>query len=232
MWTRRAAALVPALIAGILDVRENPPLPKLMNTSGDPLELVTGHYRARERERVLAVLSREFEENGDGSYDWIDGGGTSLARIELSGNVLRVHVNSRNRLKAAQQRLEGLLGDAVERSLDAHEDVEQAVRARRGTKTGAPKAERPDLPPEILRQLQELVLQKIHRTLDEPIPQFKNKTLRELTRSKHGRPDAISWLREQERVLRTNPQLDGLDMRPLWQELGLPYQGLDTDPNG
>jgi hypothetical protein len=107
-----------------------------------------------------------------------------------------------------------------------------AVRARGGTKRSAPRTERPDLPPAILGRLQSLVLEKIHRTLDEPIPQFKNKTLRELARSKHGRPDAISWLRGQERVLRTNPQLDGLDMRPFWQELGLPYQGLDTDPDG
>jgi hypothetical protein len=38
-----------------------------------------------------------------------------------------------------------------------------------------------------------------------------------------GRSDAISWLREQERILKSNPQLGGLDMRPLWQELALPF---------
>lgn len=41
--------------------------------------------------------------------------------------------------------------------------------------------------------------------------------------------DAISWLREQERMLNTNPQFSGIDVRPLWAELGLEYQGLDTD---
>lgn len=45
-----------------------------------------------------------------------------------------------------------------------------------------------------------------------------------------GRPDAVSWLREQERILKSNPQLAGLDLRPLWQELALPFQGLETDP--
>jgi hypothetical protein len=34
----------------------------------------------------------------------------------------------------------------------------------------------------------------------------------------------------QERLLKGNPQLAGLDMRPLWHDLALPYQGLDTDP--
>lgn len=28
-----------------------------------------------------------------------------------------------------------------------------------------------------------------------------------------------------------NPQLAALDMRPLWTELGLPYQGLESDPS-
>ena len=63
-----------------------------------------------------------------------------------------------------------------------------------------------------------------------PIPQFKGKTLRQLARTVKGRPDAISWLREQERILKSNPQLAGLDLRPLWQELALPFQGLETDP--
>lgn len=40
---------------------------------------------------------------------------------------------------------------------------------------------------------------------------------------------APSWLREQERILKSNPQLAGLYMRPLWQELALPFQGLETD---
>lgn len=40
--------------------------------------------------------------------------------------------------------------------------------------------------------------------------------LRQLARSVKSRPDAISWLREQERILKSNPQLGGLDLRPLW----------------
>ena len=38
-----------------------------------------------------------------------------------------VQVNSRKRLKAAQQRLEALLGNAIARSLEVHEGLEQAV---------------------------------------------------------------------------------------------------------
>jgi hypothetical protein len=232
-WKDRAGELPLPLLAGILRLRSSPPLPELMNTSGDPLELITGHYRVRDPARVVAALESEFTNTGDGSYGWVDAAGTSLARIELSRNRLQVQVNSHKRLKAAQQRLEALLGDAVERSLEAHEDVGQALRARQGR---AGKAEREarglELAPEVAAQVHAAVLAQIRSTLDEAIPQFKGKTLRQLARSAKGRADAISWLREQERILRSNPQLAGLDMRPLWSELALPFQGLETDPSG
>jgi hypothetical protein len=230
-WKQSAAELPLPLIAGILELRANPPLPELVNTSGDPLELVTGHYRMQDRARVVATLARELENNGDGSYSWVDDSGTSLAHIEVSGDMLRVRVNSRNRLKAAQQLVEALLGDTVERGLEAHQDVGQAVHAHQG-KVGKtrPNSRSLELPPEVAAQFHDAVLAQLRSTLNDPIPQFKGKTLRQLARSVKGRPDAISWLREQERILKSNPQLAGLDMRPLWQELALPFQGLETDP--
>jgi hypothetical protein len=230
-WQRYAAKLPLPFIATILELRANPRLPTLRNTSGDLLELATGHYRIRDRARVASALSREFLENDDGSYSWLDEAGTLLASLELSKSMLRVRVNSRERLKALQQRLDAVLGDAVERSLEAHEDVEQALRARQQGRAGKPSAKSQplELTPELAAQLHQVVLAKIRKTLDEAIPQFKGKTLRQLARSAKDRPDAISWLREQERILKSNPQLAGLDMRPLWQELALPYQGLETD---
>jgi len=229
-WKHSAADLPLPLLAGIIALRSNPPLPKLTNTSGDPLAPITGHYRIRARARVDAALAREFLENGDGSYTWVDQKGTSLARFELSPSMLRVRVNSRKRLTAAQQRLEALLGDAIERSLEAHEDLEQAVRTQRerAKKTG-PKPKPLELSPELTAEFHQIVLAKLRSTLDESIPQFKGKTLRQLARSAKSRPDAISWLREQERILLGNPQLAGLDLRPLWEELALPFQGLATD---
>lgn len=230
-WKHSAAELPVPLIAGILELRSNPPLPELMNMSGDPIELITGHYRISDHARVAAALPREFTENGDGSYGWVDAAGTSLARLDLAGNKLSVQVNSRKRLKAVQKRLEALLGDAVERSLAAHEDIEQAMRASKGRAGNTPPPSQPlEVSPELAARIHELVLAKIRSTLDASIPQFKGKTLRQLARNAKTRSDAISWLREQERILKSNPQLAGLDMRPLWQELSLPFQGLETDP--
>jgi hypothetical protein len=230
-WKESAAELPIPLIAAILELRKSPTLPHLVNTSGEPIELITGHYRVREHARVVEALSHELQQNADGSYSWIDAADRVLARVELSSSVLRVQVNSRQRLKAAQERLEALLGNAVERSLEAHEDVGQAIRAHRAPsgKPGA-KPQPLELPREVAEQLHEVVLSKIRSTLDDRIPQFQGKTLRQLAQSEKTRPDAVNWLREQERLLKTNAQLADLDMRPLWQELALPYQGLETDP--
>lgn len=146
-WKDAAADLPLPLIAGILELRANPPVPDLVNTNGDPLE------------------------------------------------------------------------------------IHQAVRThRRKAGKKSSKAAPLELPPELAAQLQTMVLAQIRSTLDKPIPEFKGKTLRQVARNAKTRPDAISWLREQERILKSNPQLAGLDMRPLWEELSLPFQGLETDP--
>jgi hypothetical protein len=58
---------------------------------------------------------------------------------------------------------------------------------------------------------------------------FKGTTLRQVARGKATRRDAISWLREQQRIFQLNPQMKELELRPLWNELGLEYQGLATD---
>jgi hypothetical protein len=85
-------------------------------------------------------------------------------------------------------------------------------------------------PAELETTLASELLRRLQHTLDEPIPMFGNKTLRQLARNPKSRPDAISWLREQERILRMNSRPIAVSLRPLWAELGLEYQGLDADP--
>ena len=87
------------------------------------------------------------------------------------------------------------------------------------------------LPTEVQAALSAELTMRLRQSLDEPIPMLQKKTLRQLARNPKTRPDAISWLREQERILLASPQPPiRVDLRPLWAELGLDYQGLDTDP--
>ncbi|MFO7181204.1 MAG: hypothetical protein DIU78_021060 [Pseudomonadota bacterium] len=60
----------------------------------------------------------------------------------------------------------------------------------------------------------------------------RSKGSRELAKSEEGRPDVVGWLREQERILKSSLQFAQFDIRFLWEELSLPYQGLETDPPG
>ena len=230
-WKTRAAELPPALIVDIMELRERGPAPRLSNTSGDPLQLATGRYRVRDRARVIESLQSEFEQTSEHCYAWLDTAQTLLAEFELAGHVLLVRVNSLSRLHAAKERLESLLGSSIEPSLDTLEGGMEAPVARgRAGSADAPHASVPDeLPPE-LAVLCSGVIHRIRLTLDMPMEPLRGRTLRQAARSKRMRPDVIGWLREQERILRLNPQTARADMRPLWEELGLEYQGLDTDP--
>lgn len=171
-----------------------------------------------------------FQSLGDDRFAWLSDTGTSLAEIELSRSSLTVRVNSLERLEAAQAKIEAAAGSSVRRSLGTLDGDSAALHARmRAGDEAAPPLDFSTLPPEAVQQLHGMLLEQIESGFDSPIPAFNGRTLRQVARSKSS-ADAVSWLREQERILRLNPQLESLDLRPLWQELGLKYQGLATDP--
>ena len=212
----------------MMTLREQMPLPELRNTSGHALQPATGRYTVRDARRVIERLATAFERIDDHTFAWYDPARTLLSTFELSGKALLVQVNSHERLQAAKQRLEHLLGGAIAPSLDLLEgDVTQKLRSRLAS--DEPPPPRPDLPADVAPQIHAMILQHIRGRLDEAIPMFKGKTLRQLARGKATRADAINWLREQERFLKHDPQMKSLDLRPVWRELGLEYQGMDTD---
>jgi hypothetical protein len=202
-------------------------VPRLANTSGDPLQLATARFSVADRARAERALKREFDTIDESSFAWLDDAGTILARLEIEDGRLLVHVNSQARLESAKARVLEVLGDSVKPSLDSFErDVVTSLRQS----GDSARREAIELPPEVAAELCSRVIAQIRATLDAEIPQFGGRTLRQVARSKKSRPDAVNWLRQQERLLRTNPQLTGVDLRPIWAELRLPYEGLDTDP--
>ena len=149
-------------------------------------------------------------------------------------------------VRAIRARLRGVDRDVsvVDRLAALVPDVILATQRWTATLAGPPDDELPrgsraqasseddalPVPSEIEAALTAQLLMQLRRTLDEPIPMFKGKTLRQLARNPKSRPDAISWLREQERILRASSRPIAVDLVPLWEELGLEYQGLGTDP--
>lgn len=231
-WRARAAELPPHIILGMRTLREHAPPPELRNTSGHALQLARSRYAVRDPRLARERLSAAFEATEAGHFAWFDAAQTVLASFELSDGALTVRVNSRERLAAAKARLEEALGDAIAPGLDVLDgDIDRELRsAAKGSQASRRQLpELPELPPELAREVHAAILQRIIGTLDQPIDMLKGKTLRQVAKSPATRPDAISWLREQQRILQLNPQMASLDMRPLWDELGLPYQGLETD---
>jgi hypothetical protein len=236
-WRARAAELPPHIVLGLRVLREHAPLPELRNTSGHALQLARSRYPVRDPRLARERLGAAFEPTGHDSFTWFDAAKTVLASFELRGDALTLRVNSLERLAAAKTRLEQALGDAVAPPLDVldgdiNRELQSAAARRqpaRGQPTRGPLPDLTELPPELARQVQAAILQRIIATLDQPLDMLKGKTLRQAARNAATRPDAISWLREQQRILQLNPQMSGLDMRPLWSELGLPYQGIDMD---
>lgn len=221
-WRAQHALIPLQLMTGVRSIVEHFRV-SLANTSGHDLQFATGRYKVLDHARVRAALGREYEPLSQGVWSWSDSEGRKLAMLALQGDKLLIRVNSVERLDAAKAHVERTLGDAVKpqfSSLDGA--VEADVDPTRQRK-------RADIPAEMLPQLQTLLLSQIEAQFDNPLPMFKGKTLRQLARGKQSRADAISWLREQERILRQNPQFPNIDVRPLWRELGLEYQGLDTD---
>jgi hypothetical protein len=230
---RHPARLPVELLARLAVLREHPPLPELFNTSGDRLQLATARYAVLDRGRVLDGLAAAgFASTGDGSFAWFAEDGTLLASLELRDAQLLVHVNSLERLSAAKERVETAVGDAVKSRLATLDGDMSSLLAKARSEPAArsPALDVTALPPEARAQIYGLMLDQVRKRFDDPIPLLGNKSLREAARGGASRADAVSWLREQERILRHNPQMAELDMRPLWRELGLEYQGLATDP--
>lgn len=198
---------------------------------GHALQLATARYAVLDVARARAGLTQSFRLLAGDRFAWMDERGTSLAELELSDTTLIVHVNSLERREAVQARIEAALGTAVRRSLGTLDGDSDALhaRVRDGQAQQEPALDLSTLAPEAVQDLHGMLREQIQRGFDSPTPAFKGKTLRQLARGK-SRSDAISWLREQERILKRNPQLQGLDMRPLWQELGLSYEGPQAEP--
>jgi hypothetical protein len=222
------------LLARLAALREHPPLPELFNTSGDRVQLATARYAVLDRARVVAGLKAAgFEAAGEGRFTWLSGDGTSLAALELRSEQLFVHVNSLERLRAAKERIEAALGDAVKSRLATLDgDMPSLIAKARavGDAGRGPDLDMAALPPEARALIHGLLLDQVRKRFDEPIPALGNQSLRQAASGGASRADAVSWLREQERIFRFNPQMEGLDMRPLWRELGLDDEGLDSEP--
>jgi hypothetical protein len=218
------------------------PRPRLTNTDGDPLVLVSDAYesdasdvgRILERlgkiEGAVMPVGRELDEDpvcvtltkpGNARMKAWDN--TIVARVRVGKGTIEVETNSLRRADAARAVVEEALGGLArhvgrtEEAPDMQPAIDESPTTRRRASS--------DLPPELEARLVREMKQKHYATWpDEAIPALGDLTPREAARDRRRRVwrDLDVILRQMESDESTYPPDQRFDVSALREELGMP----------
>lgn len=221
-WRVRAGRITPLVLAALSEAVNHPRLPSLVTLDGENICFSTARYHHQNKEAVLRILGDKLGPCEDGRFVLLSDQDLLTATIRVAKTILRVECHSRERLAATKTLLEAWLGSLVSAGLDSFEDgqvaLEEAVRADPDPTLPPPAS------PEISDFLEEFLLKQVRKTLDEPIPMFSGKTIRELAHSSKSedRDKARAWLRTQEDLFSRNTETtQTVELTSVWEELAL-----------
>jgi len=209
------------------------PLPTVTDSiSGDPVLLITDHYRVANWDALAAALGAESDVEGDRAAGWArrfecaDGLRRHSVSINPGKSADRIEVFYRTQNYADQGRawfdkLAGASVAFVGRVLSDPKGIMSKVSAGAVPPTSAD----PGLPPEALAEIVEKVLLRTYANWsDEPIQALGGKTPRQAIATPAGRERVKGLLRtyetgETEQAARQERRVISYDF--LWQALGL-----------
>jgi hypothetical protein len=217
------------------------PIPRITDAStGEPMLLVTDHYRVVDRGALEAALaaSAALQQVDDEHWDWpeTDEQGVTRSRLSLSVHgggrrAERVQVFARTQKLADEGRswFDSLAGDSVAYLTREITDPVGALSADGPETPGAvPRggpASSPQIPPE---QMSELIAQYIRRQYanwaDEPIPALGDQTPRQAVTTSAGLERVKGLLRSyeaREREMAEQDNRDPVSYQFLWDALGI-----------
>ena len=204
------------------DQAHNPPLPKVQNTDGDPLEPTTLTFTLSCTPAEAFAALRSLDANGsdadilsdaqldaDGairtfSLGWAKrsnrrqaaSDNTILGHLEVDGRTLTGNVNSRRRATRLRREIAKRLAGRARLDKTEILSVESLLEdARQAARTGDAPSE-PELPPEAAAMLQQLQDAHWASWLDQAIPALGGLTPREAARSAAGRERLEALLAE------------------------------------
>jgi hypothetical protein len=170
-------------------------IPQILDhESGEPILLVTDHYRVIDENALTQAMSQQAEVNGSRAAGWSSlyeaENGTTRSRLSVEpGNKSdRIQVTYRTQKLADEGRLwfEDVAGNSV--TWLTREIVDPKGLLSKMPPGGAPEPSTPiDIPPEVIA---ELLAKRIHQLYadwaDEPLPALNDKTPREAIETPEG----------------------------------------------
>lgn len=206
------------------------PPPEIVDaSSGEPLALVTDHYKIEDLEKLDAALSASPEVEGNREMDWnrIEGEGDTLRPLQsLSlGRPGQLEVFSRTLSMADDGRawLEEIAGSSI--SWITREITDPASlwdQRHDGPPEAGPPSFGPD-PSELPAGTFQTVYEKIYADwADQPMPALGNSTPRQAIETPEGRRSVIEVIRSYERQEKKESQSMGREAVSfdfLWKEL-------------
>jgi hypothetical protein len=214
------------------------PLPQIQEAStGDPLLLVTDHYRVLDAAALAATLASQPDVGGDAQQGWnrmiegADGAQRSLSTINPGRSTDRVELFHRTQRLAdvGRARFEGVAGTAVQHlTREITDPTGHLARAGGGDTGRTPRsssASTPDLPPEGIAQAIEQVLHRHYANwADETIPALDGRTPRQAITTPAGLERVKGLLREYEEGEHQQSAAQGrpaVSYQFLWDALGI-----------
>lgn len=210
------------------------PLPTVIDShSGDPILLITDHYRVNNWDDLAAALETQSDIEGDRISGWArlfdcaDGQTRQSVSINLGKSEDRIELFYKTQNYADQGRpwFEALAGKSVEFAGRVLSDPRSAMKNLPTGKPGSSATTVPNLPPEALAEAVEKALRRSYANWsDEPIPALGGKTPRQAIATATGRERVRGLLRSYEAGEKVQAAQQGrreISYAFLWEALGL-----------
>jgi hypothetical protein len=209
-------------------------MPTMMDAySGEPLLLITDHYRVEDWEKLAKILDRQRDVEGDRTSGWTrfidceDGERRSLAaiNIELAPNRISIFYKTRNYADKGRAWFDALTGDAIKYLMQEISDLTGAMVGRSSASREPQEIGQEDLPPELIT---EAIAKALHRAYanwaDQPIPALSGKTPKQAMKTPAGSERVKGLIRsyeaaEKEQAAQQNRAPASFDF--LWQAIGV-----------
>lgn len=210
------------------------PLPTVIDAhSGDPILLITDHYRVKDWDALAAALATQADVEGDRASGWArlldcaDGLTRQSISITPGKSADRIEVFYKTQNFADQGRpwFEALAGASVEFAGRVLSDPKGIMRNMAAGKAAPAATATPNLPPEVLAEAIEKVLRRSYANWsDEPLQALGGKTPRQALKTPAGLQRVKGLPRSYEEGEREQAAQQGrreISYAFLWEAIGL-----------